>query len=260
MTLQLRNLILILILIGTSFAVNLGQASSAGPAAQKRVEVVEYEALNAGTGAGPAGPIVAEAKIEPRGARFLAIEIADSSGSAVLAKIIQDSEVTALCTATPKPVMIRPDFPVTVRMYAGRCYDGTPSVVTSGTVTAKLTTASPGGPRSESRPYSVTAPEVIGKDGNAAYVTAVTYMVGPREHRLQLSLEDASGVAVFAKVEYGIGGFPTEAGVPVCGASKRPISVTPGTPVTVFIYAGGCPGGTPGAPTFGQVDATFSKR
>lgn len=230
-------------------------AARARPSERREV-TVEYEVFNAGSGGGPSGLIAAEATFDPGGARYLELEIDDQTGGGVLAKVFQDQEITTLCTSTPGPVMIRPGLSVTVRMYEGRCFDGTPSVVTSGTVTARLLDRIPKGPRVESRPYSASAPEVAGKDGDRVYVTAVTFPVGNRERRVSVEIEDVAGQPVFAKVEQGVGGFPSESGVEICGASSEPLRVRPGTSITVFIYAGGCPG-VSASPTHGMVAATF---
>lgn len=79
----------------------------------------------------------------PTGSRdhWVSVEIDDSLGGPVAAIITQGTAepLAEFCGRIEKPVRIKPGFAVEVSLYSGSCADGTPSVATSGSVTAFFT-------------------------------------------------------------------------------------------------------------------------
>ena len=222
-----------------------------------RVESQPYE-FGGQAGGSVLGPIVSQAVFEGGPHRFAEFEVEDGSGQAVLAEIVQDDRIDTFCGATDEPIPIRPDFDVTIHLYAGRCVDGTPSIVTGGTVTARFLPGNPwAGDRSLDRPYSAAAPgPYFGFDpplpGNAI-LTNVKVPVG--QHRsISLEIEDASGAAVAASVLQGgseIGRF--------CSSTAKRIPVRPWVAIEVYIHVGTCEDGTSSTPTSGVIKAVLQR-
>jgi hypothetical protein len=75
---------------------------------------------------------------------------------------------------------------------------------------------------------------------------------------------DSSGLAVYATVvqnQGSPGGYNPQTGTQkgdLCGKTKKPISITGGQRVTVYLYAGPSQSGCAGAATSGDVTATFT--
>jgi hypothetical protein len=88
----------------------------------------------------------------PGGMKYASITITDQSGQPISASVGQSSgsaQINTLdwtenfCGKTPKPVKIDPAYTLTVILYDGTCDGSTsPSIVTTGTITAKFSTSS----------------------------------------------------------------------------------------------------------------------
>jgi hypothetical protein len=84
--------------------------------------------------------------IPPSRARFVELDFDDKSGQAVHAYVHQgsnssapdDPEIGEICNATKKPLKLLNREEVWMIFFEGRCDDGTPSIVTTGTVTAEF--------------------------------------------------------------------------------------------------------------------------
>lgn len=78
--------------------------------------------------------------------RRVSVVVNDRSGQAVSATLRQDADgdgtwevEEAICGGTVQPVAIRGGSPVVVKVQPGPCADGTPAVMTSGSIEATFT-------------------------------------------------------------------------------------------------------------------------
>lgn len=87
---------------------------------------------------------------DARAGKYVKVEVADASGQKVAGFLSQgDADGDGLsegfgdfCGATPEPVaLLKPGEPVDISLAAGACEDGTPSLVTQGTVTLTFSSA-----------------------------------------------------------------------------------------------------------------------
>ena len=82
-----------------------------------------------------------------RAERAVTFSIADSIGRPVRGHAVLDTDgdgqvdhrAAAFCGETTQPIAVRPGQRVQVRVLMGTCEDGTPSIVTQGTITATFT-------------------------------------------------------------------------------------------------------------------------
>lgn len=102
-----------------------------------RREITGYSPFYWGGGvAVPSGVITSPVKLSPGPGRFLSLTIEDESGGKVSAHIRNADSTVAICGETEKPIRVRPNFETEVLLFAGLCEDGTPSMPTTGTITA----------------------------------------------------------------------------------------------------------------------------
>ena len=98
-----------------------------------------------------------------------------------------------------------------------------------------------------------------GRDGSFG---CVEFPIKATEHHVKLSITDSSGRAVYASAEQSntsdtvtqttlIGHF--------CGKTKKPIAITGGRRVAIYLYEGPGPDGCPGVASQGTVKATFTR-
>ena len=131
--------------------------TSAGSAAPTRTDTAEYTIANgAAVGHGEVGDPETEvhwtlgsdyARFRAaRGERSVMLEITDQSGMTASGHVHIDLDADGkldrqhdFCGATSKPLAVRPGAIVEVGTIFGTCEDGSPSVVTEGTITATFT-------------------------------------------------------------------------------------------------------------------------
>jgi hypothetical protein len=100
-----------------------------------------------------------------------------------------------------------------------------------------------------------------GEDG----VGCVLFFTRPNEHHVTVKVTDQSGQPVYATVvqsKTNPGGYGLVQGTQrgaFCGKTKKPISITGGQRVAVYLYEGPGPDGCPGVATQGTVKATFTR-
>lgn len=124
------------------------------------------------------------------------------------------------------------------------------AILVAGLCFVPASTAAPKPVRTVTVPYQAGTGQV-GTDRMGVIVGSLTLPAGP-EDRLDLSLEDASGLPVVAEIVQSTGlAF-------ICGETEHPIRIEPNYPVTVRTYTGKCLDGTPAATTTGTIEATFS--
>jgi hypothetical protein len=245
-----------------AIAAALVGAALASPATAKgsspRVERLPYE-VGSELGASSLGPVVGSVTFPEGPERFVELEVTDTGGGAVLAEIVQDDRIDRFCTSTNEAIPITPGFAVEIQLVAGRCLDGSPSVVTQGEIEARFYMKNPSPKESATleREYSITAPgSFIGVDaplpGNVI-ISNITFPGGPKEF-VSLEIEDATGGAVASVVSQG--------GVEIarfCGKTPEPVAVGKWNPFTVDLHVGVCTDGAQSAPTNGVVTAAFVK-
>ena len=81
------------------------------------------------------------------------------------------------------------------------------------------------------------------------------------ERFVSIEIEDAAGLGVSAAVGQDPENDGTVDNTPFCTKTDQPMPVTPGLPVTVFVFVGPCT--SPPGPAFatqGTITATFSNR
>jgi hypothetical protein len=221
-----------------------------------RTEVVPYTAANE-VGGSTNGPLVATVALPEGPERFAEFTVVDAAGADVLAEVVQDDVVDRFCTSTGQAIPVKPGFPVQIRLFAGRCLDGSPSAVTQGTIEAKFYSSNPSRDSAMQRAYSITAPgSYVGIDppvpGNVI-IANVQFPVAPQSF-VSLEIADASGGAVASVVYQGdreIGRF--------CGATSKPLKVGRWQPFTVDLHVGVCTDGVQSMPTNGVIKASFTK-
>lgn len=102
-----------------------------------RVQVAGYSPYEGATGIdSERGYLAAEITFPAGPERFLSVVIADDSGAAIPAEVVQDDVVATFCGETAKPVRIRPNFPVTVEIFSGPCPEEGAGAATRGVVEA----------------------------------------------------------------------------------------------------------------------------
>ena len=122
-------------------------------------------------------------------------------------------------------------------------------------VVPALATAGGKEPREQSLPYVAgglnQSPEPGGTTGIMVQevVGGVKFDAGP-EPFVTIEIQDRTGMPVAAHVVAG------SSATPICGATKRPINVLPGSEIKVFLMNGSC-GEDTSVVTTGDVLATF---
>lgn len=243
----------VLLLAGASVLIAALTTPATAGARDSRVETIEYAARNddiprpiySDLGAGfaditlPAGP-----------ERFLSIAIEDSSGGAVAVEVLQGNRVANICGKTESPLPIRPNMPVTLNLYSGRCPDGTPSVVTTGTLTATFEKSMPAAARTQSRSYSPYTGKV-GWSGAYGFLMAMVEFE-PLGNKVSFKIEDATGLPALGVIQQGDDELAT-----FCGESEAPLKISKFRPVQVWLYSGNICASGPLAAR-GKVIASFS--
>jgi hypothetical protein len=99
--------------------------------------------------------------------------------------------------------------------------------------------------------YGGGDPAITYADVGAGAATTVAFP-GGRENQLSLTIDDASGADVVAKI--------SQLGheVNICSSTDQPILIQPQDAVVVELYQGRCVDGTPSVVTTGKVKAVFS--
>lgn len=99
--------------------------------------------------------------------------------------------------------------------------------------------------------------------GSIRSSNGVTFRPRATERFVAVTIEDASGTAVPARVTQDLDGDgKPEVESKFCGATDQPVEIEPGVPVTVWMEIGTCDGpasGSAGAWTQGTMTATFSR-
>jgi hypothetical protein len=81
------------------------------------------------------------------------------------------------------------------------------------------------------------------------------------ERSVSISIKDDAGLGVSAAVGQDLENDGTVETTPFCTETDEPVAISPGIPVTVFVFVGPCtspPG--PALATQGTIEATFSSR
>lgn len=276
----------------------LGAFAGTGQARQRRVKVERQDSAGyvGAKGSIPGEPTIYtdEAAFETeRYERDVSVVVSDRTGRPVSATVRQDADgdgrwevEEALCGSTTKPVSIRGGAPVVVKVQPGPCADGTPAVMTSGSIGVTFTgftkpAAAPGrpslgcapsaAPREITKTYVLPSGVGAGEDGYAfgyfelsesETVGGAVFRASCGEGRFEVALADQTGLPVRALVgvdaDGPTGDAPQSFVAEVCGATGEPVNVMPGAEVTVFVLEGACSDGTPAAATTGTVTMTFS--
>lgn len=107
--------------------------------------------------------------------------------------------------------------------------------------------------RTELRPYSITRAAVVSADDTAwAGTQPETFLAGPGDRRVTISLEDQSGQPVAGRVEVGA------TTVEFCSQTDKPLRVHRGDQILVSAVFGPCGGGV-SAVTEGTIAASFTR-
>ena len=129
----------------------LGGVAGAGNAKPRRTKVERQDSAGyvGGKGSVPGTPTIYtdEAVFETeRYEQDVSVAITDRTGQPVAATVRQDGDgdgawdvEEAICGATAKPIAIRGGAPVSVKVQPGPCADGTPAVMTSGSIGVTFT-------------------------------------------------------------------------------------------------------------------------
>lgn len=281
----------------TAMMVLGGAAAGTGHAKGRRVKVERQDSTGY---VGAAGSVGGEPTIyvdegvfqTERYERDVSVEILDRTGQPVAATVRQDADEDgtweveeSFCGATVEPVAITGGAPVVVKVAPGPCADGTPAVMTSGSIRVTFTgytkpsaPAAPSlgcspskAPRELTETYVFPAGAGVGEDpfvfgffevSESETVGGAVFDAGCGEGRVEVTLADQSGLpargAIATDVDGPAGPAPQNFVAEVCGATPEPVEVTPGAEVTVFVLEGVCSDGTPAAATTGTVTATFT--
>lgn len=272
-----------------------GGVAGTGQAKARRVKVERQDSAGyvGARGSNADAPViyVDEATFETeRYERDVSVTIEDRTGQPVAAVVRQDADgdgtfevEQALCGATTEPVAIAGGAPVVVKVQPGPCADGTPAVMTSGSIKATFTgyakpsaapvtpVCAPGAPREISHTYVLPAGTGVGEEPYVfgyfqisadETVGGATFRAGCGEGRIEVTLADETGLpargAIAVDADGPTGDAPQNFVAEVCGATPEPVAITPGAEVTVFVLEGPCSDGTPAAATRGTVTATLS--
>lgn len=274
-----------------------GLLAGTGQARQRRVKMERQDSAGyvGAKGSVPGEPTlyVDEATFETeRYESDVSVAITDRTGQPVSATVRQDADgdgtwevEEALCGATEKPVAIEGGAPIVVKVQPGPCADGTPAVMTSGSIGVTFTgftkaTGAPSpslgcapsaAPREITKTYVFPSGVGAGEDGyvfgyfelsESETVGGAVFRASCGEGRFEVTLADQTGLPARAVVgvdsDGPAGDAPQNFVAEVCGATEEPLNVTPGAEVTVFVLEGACSDGTPAAATTGTVDLTFS--
>ena len=226
----------------------------AGGQGSSRVEKVEYTA-NADDGITiftDLGVDFTTIQLPSGPEKFMSLSIEDATGAAVAVEVLQRNRIGNFCGSTETPIPIRPGVPVTLRLYAGRCPDGTPSVVTTGTLTATFVASMPPEARRQARSYSPYTGATGWNSDHGWLVGEVEFQ--PLDRRVRFEIEDASDTRVTGVVIQGDGELAT-----FCGSTQSSILVDRFQPVFVRVFNGsGCQSGAAFA-SRGKVTAVFGR-
>ena len=102
--------------------------------------------------------------------------------------------------------------------------------------------------------------DVVGVSGSGQEDVGAVRFDGGSERFVQAKVEDASGRPVVGEVvQLGDSDQPPTVSRFFCGETRRPVKVSPGRPVHVYVYFGrGCDGEVVSAPTRGTITAVFT--
>ncbi|HEV2756424.1 MAG TPA: hypothetical protein VG318_11690 [Actinomycetota bacterium] len=272
-----------------------GVVAGTGQAKPRRVKVERHDSSGYVGAAGSAGSeptiYVDEGTFETeRYERDVSVEITDRTGRAVAGFVRQDADGDGawdvdepICGATEKPIAIRGGAPVVVKVQPGPCADGTPAVMTSGSIGVTFTGLTkpvaspfpacppPAAPRELTKSYVLSmgagaAEEayVFGSFGisNDEAVGAAIFQAACGESTFEVTLADKTGLPTRGVVAVDPDGFsgdaPQKFVAEVCGSTDGPVEITPGAEVTVYVLEGACSDATPAAATTGTATGTFA--
>ena len=277
----------------TAVALVLVGAAAGTSNAKPRREKVEREdsaGYVGGRGSGADAEVyVDEAVFETESyEREVSVEINDRSGQATAALVRQDTDgdgtwdlEEAICGATAEPVRIQGGSPVVVKVQPGPCADGTPAVMTSGSVAATFagyvkrapsvtpSFCKPAKPRAITETYQSPAgvgagensyPFILFETSESEAAGGASFHAACSEGRMEVTLADKSGLPTRAAVGIdpdGAGPAAEQLVAEVCGGTEEPIEIVPGAAVNVYVVGGPCADGTPAAATTGTITATF---
>ncbi|MEA2453090.1 MAG: hypothetical protein QOG04_1800 [Actinomycetota bacterium] len=92
------------------------------------------------------------------------------------------------------------------------------------------------------------------------FSNGVSFPLKPGERFVSVVVTDEHADKVLAVVGQDLDGDGVDdSEVEICGSSMSPIKVKPGFDVTVWVQEGTCEDGAPSTPTFGTVEATFTR-
>lgn len=272
-----------------------GGVASTGHAKGRRVKVERSDSSGyvgaAGSVGGEPTIYVDEATFETeRYERDVSVAVTDRTGQAVAGIVRQDADgdgawdvEETFCGATAEAVAIEGGTPVNVKVQPGPCADGTPAVMTSGSIGVTFTgytKPSPApslgckpsaAPRELTQTYVFPAGAGAGEEGYAfgffqvstdETVGGAVFRAGCGEGRFEVTLADQTGLptrgVVAVDPDGPTGGAPQNFIAEVCGATDGAVDVAPGSEVTVYVLEGACADGTPAAATTGTATATLS--
>lgn len=273
----------------------IGGVGATGQAKNRRVKVERQDSAGYVGARGSSGSepeiYVDEATFETeRYERDVSVAVTDRTGQAVAGLVRQDADGDgawevdeAFCGATAEAVAIEGGAAVVVKVQPGPCADGTPAVMTSGSIGVTFT----GYTKPVATPSLGCAPSKTARELTAKYVFpsgagvgedpyvftyfglseseavgGAIFRAGCGEGRIEVTLADQTGLPARGAIAVDPDGFggdaPQNFVAEVCGATEGPVDVTPGAEVTVFVLEGPCSDGTPAAPTTGTVTATLA--
>lgn len=92
------------------------------------------------------------------------------------------------------------------------------------------------------------------------FSNGVDFRSRPGEGFVSLVIDDSRAEHVYAVVEQDLDGDGEGERIgEICDASTKPIAITPGYVVTVWVQQGTCGDGSLSTPTFGKVTARFTR-
>jgi hypothetical protein len=228
-------------------------ATAAGKRKGTRTESTPYQIGSGEVGTGRLGVIVGEFQLPAGPEDQVSLRLEDSTGLPVVAEIVQNTGLAFLCGTTESPVRIEPNYPVTVRMYSGKCLDGQPAAATAGTIEATFSWT--GRKIVDEAEYSTLAVDVVGWDDDGEVGLGTVTFVPPGRRSVDVEVADDSGANILFRV------IQSDQIVAVaCGHTEKPVKVDPSLPVVVRLVAGTCEDGSASSPTHGVIQATFRSK
>lgn len=130
----------------------------------------------------------------------------------------------------------------------------------AGLVVASLTTAEAAGKKSKRvAKAEYIAPAYFYWAPTGDNIGGASFPTGPSEKFVSVQIKDRAGTPVSAGVGQDPEGDGTVTTTRFCTKTEKPVAITPGLEITVFVFVGPCtePMG-PGFATQGEIIATFT--